>query len=206
MGTERTTLVLASGNEGKLREMSALLQPLGLELAAQSDWGVPEVPEDASTFVENALIKARNAARHTGLPSIADDSGLVVPALNGAPGIYSARYAGDSADDAANNRKLIAEMHGLSGPDRAAFFQCTMVLVMYPGDPVPLLACENWWGEIAARPRGDGGFGYDPLFWLADRQCTSAELPAGLKNRISHRGRAMRKMIELLRRDSGIVC
>ena len=206
MGKGRTKLVLASGNKGKLRELSALLHPLGLELAAQSGWDVPEAPEDAPTFIENAILKARNAARHTGLPALADDSGLVVPALGGAPGIYSARYAGAGAGDAANNHKLLEEMKGLSGAGRSAFFQCAMVLVRNPGDPVPLLACECWWGEITDRPRGDGGFGYDPLFWLADRQCTSAELPEQVKNRISHRGQAMRKMIELLRRDSEFKC
>lgn len=206
MASRRTTLVLASGNPGKLREISAIFERSGLEVHAQSDWDVPEAVEDAPTFVENALLKARNASLHTGLPAIADDSGLVVPALDGAPGIYSARYAGPGAGDTANNRKLLAEMKDLSGTDRAAFFQCAMVLVRGPEDPVPLLACANWWGEIVRQPRGDGGFGYDPLFWLPDRFCTSAELPAAVKNRISHRGQAMRRMVELLRRDSDIDC
>ncbi len=196
-------LVLASGNPGKLRELSALLTPLGLKLAPQSDWQVPEAPEDAPTFLENALTKARNAARHTGLPAIADDSGLVVPALGGAPGIFSARYAGPGADDAANNRKLLAEMQELQGPERAAYFHCTVVLLRHPDDPVPLVASEDWWGEIGRRLRGSGGFGYDPLFWLADRQCTSAELPSAVKNRISHRGRATHRMLGMLRRGNG---
>jgi XTP/dITP diphosphohydrolase len=202
---ELRRLVLASGNPGKLRELSDLLTPLGVDLAPQSDWQVPEAPEDAPTFLENALVKARNAARFTGLPVIADDSGLVVPALGGAPGIFSARYAGPAADDAANNRKLLAEMRDLHGPDRAAYFHCTVVLLRHPDDPVPRVASEDWWGEIATRPRGGGGFGYDPLFWLADRQCTSAELPPAVKNRISHRGRAMHRMLDLLRRGNGSV-
>jgi len=203
---DRSKLVLASGNQGKLQELSELLQPLGLDLAPQSDWDVPEAVEDAPTFVENALLKARNAARHTGLPALADDSGLVVPALGGAPGIYSARYAGTGAGDAANNRKLLEDMQGLAGAARVAFFQCAMVYVRSPVDPVPLLACECWQGEIIDKPRGERGFGYDPLFWLEDRQCTSAELPGPVKNRISHRGQAMRKMIELLRRDRESDC
>jgi XTP/dITP diphosphohydrolase len=197
---------LASGNPGKLRELSAMLAPLGFELAAQSDWNVPEASEDAPTFIENALIKARNAARHTGLPSIADDSGLVVPALGGAPGIRSARYAGEGAGDAANNRRLLEAMRSLKGPDRAACFQCAMVLTRSCSDPVPLIASESWTGEITHAPQGEGGFGYDPLFWLADRQCTSAELPPEVKNRISHRGQAMRRMLDLLRDSDGLDC
>ncbi len=183
-----------------------MLAPLGLNLAPQSDWQVREAVEDAPTFIENALIKARHAARHTGLPAIADDSGLVVPALGGAPGIFSARFAGPGAGDEANNRKLLDDMKHLTGEVRAAYFQCTMVLVRRPDDPVPLVASDNWWGEIADAPRGEGGFGYDPLFWLPDRRCTSAELPPGIKNRISHRGQAMRHMIELLRRNDDFTC
>jgi XTP/dITP diphosphohydrolase len=200
---ERHRFVLASGNPGKLRELAALLMPLGLEIAPQSEWQVPEAPEDAPTFLENALAKARNAASRTGLPAIADDSGLVVPALDGAPGIFSARFAGPGADDSANNRKLLAEMRDLSGPERAAYFHCTVVLLRHADDPVPLVASEDWWGEIATRARGRGGFGYDPLFWLADRQCTSAELPPAVKNRISHRGRAMHRLLGMLGRGSG---
>jgi XTP/dITP diphosphohydrolase len=202
----RKTLVLASGNRGKLREIAAMLRPLGLVLRAQSEWSVPEIAEGAPTFVENALSKARNAARHTGLPAIADDSGLVVPALGGAPGIRSARYAGEGAGDAENNRKLLEEMRDLDGPARAAYFQCAMVLLRAPDDPVPLIASENWRGEVARQPRGDGGFGYDPLFWLEDRRCTSAELPPRVKNRISHRAQAMRHLIELLRGSLDFDC
>ena len=179
-----------------------MLQSPGFTLRAQSEWRVPEVVEDAPTFIENAIKKARHAAQHTGLPAIADDSGLMVPSLGGAPGIYSARYAGADATDADNNHQLLVEMDGLSGPDRAAFFQCAVVFFRSADDPVPLLACASWRGEITEHPRGAGGFGFDPLFWLPDRNCTSAELPGDVKNRLSHRGRAMQKMIELLRREN----
>jgi len=191
-------LVLASGNRGKLAEMAELLGPLGYELRPQSDWNVPEAVEDGFSFVENALIKARNAALHTGLPSIADDSGLVVPALGGAPGIHSARYAGRQGGDRANNDKLLDAMRELSGRQRAAFFYCAMVMVRDGGDPVPLVATANWHGEIALAPRGSGGFGYDPLFWLPSRGCTSAELPAEEKNRLSHRGQAAARLADML--------
>jgi XTP/dITP diphosphohydrolase len=191
-------LVLASGNRGKLAELSDLLKPLGFTLRPQSEWGVPEAVEDAPGFVENALIKARNAARHTGLPAIADDSGLVVPALEGAPGIHSARYAGQHGSELANNSKLLREMEGLTGPDRAAYFHCAMVFVRTANDPVPLLASASWHGVIASSPGGTGGFGYDPLFWLPERRCTAAELSGEEKNRISHRGQASRRLMALL--------
>jgi XTP/dITP diphosphohydrolase len=192
------TLVLASGNQGKLAELSTTLGPLGIELRPQSDWEVPEAVEDATTFVENALIKARNAVLYCGLPAIADDSGLVVPALGGAPGIHSARYSGAQGGDRANNSKLISEMEGLRGPDRAAYFHCVLVLVRTVNDPVPLIASANWHGEIGRSARGSGGFGYDPLFWLSSSHCTAAELPREEKNLISHRGQASRKLIALL--------
>ncbi len=180
--------------------MSELMKPAGYRLQAQSDWQVPEAVEDASSFVENALIKARNAALHTGLPAIADDSGLVVPALNGAPGIYSARYAGQSGDsaDRANNQKLLLEINALEDADRVAYFHCAMVMVLKPNDPVPLIASANWYGKIAREECGCGGFGYDPLFYLPGLGCTSAELEAGRKNRISHRGLAARKLIRMI--------
>lgn len=189
-----TRLVLASGNAGKLRELDALLRPLGIALSPQSDWSVTDVAEDGLSFVENALIKARHAAAATGLPAVADDSGLVVPALGGAPGIYSARYAGEPADDAANNRKLLAAMQDFDGEDRRAFFHCAMALLRHPDDPVPLIASASWWGRIARAPRGAGGFGYDPLFEVAGRDLTSAQLAAEEKNRLSHRGQAARKL------------
>jgi len=191
-------VVLASGNPGKLKELAELLDPLGLHLRPQSEWGFAEAEEDACTFVENALKKARHAAGHTGLPAIGDDSGLVVPALGGAPGIFSARYAGTPSDARANNLKLLTVMQDLSGDARDAYFHCAMVLVRVPEDPVPLIASASWHGRIAGAPRGAGGFGYDPLFELPDRGCTAAELPSELKHRLSHRGQAVRELLRLL--------
>jgi XTP/dITP diphosphohydrolase len=196
-------LVLASGNAGKLRELGELLAPLGLALRPQSDWPMQEAVEDAPTFIENALIKARHAAAHSGHPAIADDSGLVVPALGGAPGIRSARYAADNGQaggDGANNRLLLHNMAALQGAQRQAFFYCAMVCVQSPGDPAPLVATAAWWGEILAEPRGDQGFGYDPLFWVAAHNCSSAELPREVKNAISHRGQALRALLGALGR------
>ena len=197
------TVVLASGNAGKLRELSDMLSGVGLDLKPQSDWNVPEAVEDGLSFVENALLKARHAAGLTGHPSIADDSGLVVPALNGAPGIYSARYAGPGANDHDNNRKLLEAMEGLSGHERRAYFHCAMVHIESAEDPVPLIASASWWGEIARAPSGQGGFGYDPLFWLADKSCSSAQLPREVKNAISHRGQATRMLLGLLELAGG---
>ena len=197
-GLANQTLVLASGNAGKLRELSAMISAFGWNVACQSDWDVPEAVEDGLSFIENALIKARHASRHTGLPALGDDSGLVVDALQGAPGIYSARYAGAGAGDDANNCKLLKELKGLPGAKRSAHFYCAMALVRHQNDPAPLLATGSWDGSITEAPSGAGGFGYDPLFWVADRACTSAELPADEKNRISHRGRALAQMMEQL--------
>lgn len=197
-GQANHTLVLASGNPGKLRELSAMISPLGWKVARQSDWDVPEAVEDGLSFIENALIKARHASKHTGLPALGDDSGLVVDALQGAPGIYSARYAGVGAEDDANNRKLLIELSGLPSAKRSAHFYCAMALVRHENDPAPLLATGSWDGSITESPSGAGGFGYDPLFWVADRACTSAELPADEKNRMSHRGRALAQMMEQL--------
>lgn len=202
--------VLASGNRGKLGEIIAMLDPLGFVVHPQSDWLIPEAEETACTFIENALIKARNAARHTGLPSIADDSGLVVPALHGRPGIFSARYAGAGADADANNRKLLADLSGQHGMDRAAYFICVMVLVQSADDPAPLLASGRWHGHILPAPRGHGGFGYDPLFGVADvkthdGQLSAAELSREDKSRVSHRGQALRELVRQIReRDEGI--
>jgi XTP/dITP diphosphohydrolase len=204
MQPDRTVLVLASGNRGKLRELGDLLRPLGLELRPQSDWSVPEVAEDGLSFVENALIKARHAATRTGVPAIADDSGLVVPALDGAPGIHSARYAGSKAGDADNNRKLLAAMDSLEDERRNAFFHCAMVLMRSASDPVPVICSASWWGRIAKSPRGAGGFGYDPLFWVPECNCTSAELSAAEKNRRSHRAQAAAALLRRLQeRDIG---
>ncbi len=207
--------VLASGNQGKLRELLAMLEPMGLVVRPQSEWQVPEAEETASTFIENSLIKARQAARYTGLPSIADDSGLVVPVLNGAPGIYSARYAGDGADDETNNHKLLSELSGKHGADRHAYFFCAMVLVQSVDDPAPLLATGRWHGQILLTAQGRGGFGYDPLFGISTtstdgRQRSSAELTAADKSRVSHRGQALRELVRQLvltlgERDEGFI-
>lgn len=190
-------LVLASGNQGKFDEFSGLLEPLGFKLTPQSAWKVPEAIEDAPTFLENALIKARNASAHTGLASLADDSGLVVPALAGAPGIHSARYAGVAGDGNANNRKLLHAMEGIEGVGRGAYFHCVTVLIRSADDPVPLVAAANWHGEIAMSESGTGGFGYDPLFWLPDLACTAAELSCEQKSRLSHRGQSVRKLLTI---------
>lgn len=195
-------LVLASGNPGKLGEIRALLAPRGYDLRAQSEWGTPEAEETGLTFVENAMLKARNAARHCGHPALADDSGLVVPALDGAPGIRSARYAGDGATDADNNHKLLAAMAGLAPPLRAAYFYCAMVLSRSADDPAPLVATAAWHGEILAAPRGAGGFGYDPLFLVSAHGCSSAELAPEEKNRISHRGQALQAMLAAISQAS----
>jgi len=192
--------VLASGNKGKLREIAGVLRPLGFAVRPQSDWQVPEAEETASTFVENSLLKARQAARHTSLPSIADDSGLVVPVLNGEPGIYSARYAGIGAGDQANMSKLLAELKGQYGSDRRAYFYCAMVLVNSADDPAPLIATGRWHGRILDAPQGDGGFGYDPLFGIPTLPesgvlCSAAELSAVDKSRVSHRGQALKELV-----------
>ena len=195
--------VLASGNQGKLLEIEGMLKPLGFSVHPQSDWQVPEAQETASTFVENSLIKARQATRFTGLPSIADDSGLVVPILNGAPGIFSARYAGDDADDQTNMRKLLTALEGISGADRRAYFYCCMVLLRSSDDPAPLIATGRWHGQILDSPLGDGGFGYDPLFGISStsdsaRRRSAAQLTPADKSRVSHRGQALRKLVRLL--------
>lgn len=192
------TLVLASGNSGKLREFAGLLEPLAYEVRPQSEWDVPDVTEDGSTFIENALIKARHAARCTGLPALADDSGLVVPALDDAPGVRSARYAGGHGDAIANNQKVLEALAGRPAAARAAYFYCAIVMLQSAADPVPLVAVGRWDGEVAVAPRGDHGFGYDPVFWLPDRHCTAAELEPAEKARVSHRGQACRRLIRCL--------
>ncbi|HEY5789623.1 MAG TPA: RdgB/HAM1 family non-canonical purine NTP pyrophosphatase [Gammaproteobacteria bacterium] len=191
-------VVLASNNRGKVRELGMLLAGSGLEVIAQGELGVPEAEETAPTFVENALLKARNAAQHTGLPALADDSGLAVDALGGAPGVRSARYAGVDADDAANNRRLLAELDGLPPARRTARFLCLLVYLRSADDPVPLICQGSWEGVVLDAPRGANGFGYDPLFYLPERDRTSAELPPELKNRLSHRGQALRQLVERL--------
>ena len=189
-------LVLASNNAKKMKELDALLAPLGFEVIAQGSLGIPEAEEPHVTFVENALAKARHAARHSGLPALADDSGLCVRALGGAPGVISARYGGEPKSDARNNEKLLAELANRA--DRAAHFVSVLVLVRHADDPQPLIAEGEWHGEILPALRGDGGFGYDPLFYLPEFGKTAAELDAATKNRVSHRGRAMQQLIERL--------
>ena len=192
-------VVIASHNPGKLREFSQLLAPFDFEAVPQAALNVSEAEEPFATFVENALIKARHAARATGLPALADDSGICIPALGGAPGVWSARYAGEPKSDARNNEKLIAAMKGLQ--DRRALYYCALVFVTHADDPHPLIADGEWWGEVIETPRGEGGFGYDPYVLIAERGLTVAELPADEKNRISHRGQAMQALAQKLKRN-----
>ena len=191
------TIILASNNPGKLKEFSAMLTPIGFDLRTQGEFNVPEADEPHPTFIENALAKARHAARITGLPALADDSGVCANALGGAPGVFSARYAGEPKSDARNNRKLIEELAACD--DKSVYYFCALVLVRHADDPQPLLAEGRWDGEIIAAPRGQGGFGYDPHFWLPALGKTAAELPADQKNRLSHRGQALRLLVEKLR-------
>ncbi|BEV72183.1 MULTISPECIES: RdgB/HAM1 family non-canonical purine NTP pyrophosphatase [unclassified Paludibacterium] len=186
-------LVLASNNAGKLREFSALLAPLGVEVIAQKTLGVPECPEPYGTFLENALAKARHASRLTGLPALADDSGLCVRALSGRPGVLSARFAGEPKSDERNNQLLVEQLRGVA--DRHAWYVCVLVMVRHADDPHPLVTDGIWQGEIQDLPGGEGGFGYDPYFRLPPFDCTVAELPAEQKNRLSHRGQAMQQML-----------
>ncbi len=191
-------IVLASGNQGKVREFNALFANSGLEVIRQTELNVSEIPETGLTFVENALIKARHAALQTGLPAIADDSGLVVKALNGAPGLYSARYAGTPCNDAANNAKLLDVLKDIPQIERQAAFRCCIVYLRAWDDPVPLIAEASWQGEILFAPQGAQGFGYDPLFYVPTHRCSAAELDAAEKNRMSHRGQAMQRLWQLL--------
>ena len=191
-------LVLASGNAGKLRELTALLADIGLRLRPQSEYGVSEAEETGTTFVENAIIKARHAAEVTGLPSLADDSGIEVDALNGAPGVYSARFAGEAADDAANNRLLVEKLADVPEGERGARYRAVIVYMRHAADPAPLICEGSWEGVIRLTPAGDGGFGYDPYFYLPELGCTSAELSAAEKNRLSHRGKALAQLKQRL--------
>ena len=200
-------LVLASGNQGKLRELEQLLAPLNIELISQKQLGIADAAEPFSTFVENALQKARHASRASGLPALADDSGVCCLALHGAPGVHSARYSVEDEacvtavsreqTDAANNKKLISVLSGL--PDKTAFYYCVLVLVKSPDDPAPMIADGHWYGEMVSVPQGQGGFGYDPYFFLPQLQLTAAQISIDQKNRISHRAQAMGKLIDLLK-------
>lgn len=194
-----TRLVLASNNAGKLREFRRLLEPLGYEVIPQAELGVTAAAEPHVTFIENALAKARQASVHTGLPALADDSGICVDALGGAPGVLSARYAGEPASDARNNAALVAALAGVA--DRRAHYYCVLVLVRRADDPQPIVAEGIWHGTVIDTPRGSGGFGYDPHFEDAESGMTGAELPLARKNEVSHRGQAMRSLIARLARE-----
>ena len=187
-------IVLASSNPGKLKEFGALLADSGLDVVPQASLGIDDADETGLTFVENALLKARHASQISGLPALADDSGLCVEALNGAPGLYSARYAGGHGDSAANNTKLLQTLDGMPPDQRRAFFMCALVLLRHAADPTPLIVEGRWHGRVLEAPRGPGGFGYDPLFLPDGQTQSAAELDPALKNRLSHRGQAMAKL------------
>lgn len=193
------TVVLASNNAGKVRELQALLGACDLTIVPQANYAVPEAEETGLTFIENAILKARNAAAHTGLPAIADDSGLEVDALQGAPGVRSARYAGDNANDEANLRKVLAALEGVADAKRTARFHCVLAYLRHAEDPTPLIAHGTWEGRILRSPIGENGFGYDPIFFVPSHGCASAELAPEVKNQFSHRGQALRQLQALLR-------
>lgn len=193
---KKKAIVLASGNTGKIKEIQTMLPDY--TIVTQAEFNVIEAEETAATFVENALIKARNAALQCQLPAIADDSGLIVDALNGAPGVISARYAGINAKDSENNYKLLTKMCGISEAQRTAYFICVMVFIRHANDQCPLIAQGLWQGHILTHAQGEQGFGYDPLFWLPELNCTSAELKPEIKNMLSHRGQALRQLTALI--------
>ncbi len=195
-------IVLASSNPGKVREINQLLAELDLQVRPQSEFNVVDAEETGLTFVENAILKARNAAQHTGLPAIADDSGIEVDALRGAPGIYSARFAGAGASDRENLDKLLAGLEDVPEAQRSARFQCLMVYLRHAGDPTPLICQSTWEGRILTAARGANGFGYDPVFYVPTHDCSSAELPADVKNSLSHRGQALRQLVSALQHNS----
>ncbi|GLR63526.1 RdgB/HAM1 family non-canonical purine NTP pyrophosphatase [Marinospirillum insulare] len=198
MTQAKQKLILASGNAGKLKEFSGLLAPLGWQVEAQNLYPVPEAEETGLTFVENALIKARNAALHTGYAALADDSGIEVDALQGAPGIYSARFAGEGSKDADNNAYLLDKLQGLPTAERTARYWCVLAFLRFAEDPTPIIVQASWEGQILTEPKGEGGFGYDPLFWLPELGKTAAELSSELKNKLSHRGIASQQLIQAL--------
>ncbi len=193
-------IVLASNNKGKVREINQILAELDISVLPQSEFNIDEVEETGRTFVENAILKARNAAEQSGLPAIADDSGIEVDALNGEPGIYSARYAGVGASDEDNLQKLLNALQDVPDEKRTARFQCLMVYMRHANDPTPLICQGVWEGIITHEPQGENGFGYDPVFYVPDHNCTSAQLSAEVKNALSHRGQALRLLVEQLGR------
>ena len=192
------TVVLATGNKGKVKELSSLLSQHNINIVPQSDFNVPDVPETGTTFVENAIIKARHAAKITGHPAIADDSGLEVDALNGEPGVYSARYAGENATDNDNTNKLLSSLTNITNGKRTARFHCVLVYMKHEKDPTPIICHGVWEGTISNEKIGEQGFGYDPVFWQEDLKMTSAQLPRDLKNQLSHRGKALQLLVEKL--------
>ena len=198
----KKTLVLATGNQGKVNELAQMLSPLEINVVPQSDFNVSEVAETGTTFVENAIIKARHAAKITGLPAIADDSGLEVDGLNGAPGVYSARFAGEHASDQDNIDKLLSEL--ADNPNRSARFWCVLVLMRHADDPTPLICSASWEGQITQSQDGQGGFGYDPVFYVPELNCTSAQLTKQQKNAVSHRGTALQRLLAELKLKGGL--
>lgn len=196
-------IVLATGNKGKVKELAKMLAPLNFDVVPQSEFDVPEVAETGTTFVENAIIKARHAAAITGLPAIADDSGLAVDALNGSPGVYSARYASVDATDQDNIDKMLIEMAGIPSDNRSARFLCVLVYMQSAEDPTPIICQGEWHGSITEQQYGEKGFGYDPIFWVAGQECTAAELSADLKNQLSHRADALTKLTKKLENHLG---
>lgn len=196
MNTRLNKIVLASGNAGKVREINKLFSGCGIEVVPQSDFNVTEVPETGTTFVENAIIKARNAAKYTGLPAMSDDSGIEVDALDARPGVYSARYAGENASDADNNNKMLLELKDIPELERTARYWCALVFMRNHTDPVPLITLGSWEGYILDAPRGNNGFGYDPIFYVPTHKCSGGELPLEVKNTISHRAKALNAMLE----------
>lgn len=196
-------VVLATGNKGKVKELARMLSGLGIEVLPQSELAVTEVAETGSTFVENAIIKARHAAKQTGLPAIADDSGLAVDVLGGAPGVYSARYSGDDATDQSNIIKLLDAMADIPKEDRQAKFLCVLVFMRHADDPTPIICQGEWLGEITTEQQGENGFGYDPVFWVETQNCSSAQLSPEQKNVLSHRGKALKLLLAQLQNQLG---
>ncbi|PQJ61513.1 non-canonical purine NTP pyrophosphatase [Vibrio chagasii] len=195
-------IVLATGNQGKVREMADILSEFGFDVVAQSEFNVSEVAETGTTFIENAIIKARHAAKETGLPAIADDSGLEVDYLNGAPGIYSARYSGEGATDKQNIEKLLDAMQGVETEKRTARFHCVLVLMRHANDPTPLVCHGKWEGQILTEEHGENGFGYDPVFFVPEENCASAELDPSRKKQLSHRGKALASLFKALKEQA----
>ena len=195
-------IVLATGNQGKVREMADILSEFGFDVVAQSEFNVSEVAETGTTFIENAIIKARHAAKETGLPAIADDSGLEVDYLNGAPGIYSARYSGEGATDKQNIEKLLDAMQGVETEKRTARFHCVLVLIRHENDPTPLVCHGKWEGQILTEEHGENGFGYDPVFFVPEDNCASAELDPSRKKQLSHRGKALASLFKALKEQA----